>query len=250
MNTSGEDAPDIAQTVNSEENQKNSFAGSDLGPTGLSELVWSQAPTSNEGAVGMTKITDMDRDRAEPRISSARMSTPELRAWFVREVVPLEPELMQYLQHNWRNRSDIVDLRQEVYARVFDAARTQIPERTRQFVFTTARNLLINRVLHEQIVPIEAVADLEALEIAKDAPDPERSVIAREELRRLQVALDRLPPRCREAIVLRKIENLSIHEITQRMGVSEKTVKTHLTNGVRALTEALYGPNPVLRDVP
>jgi len=183
----------------------------------------------------------MDLERAEQRTSSARMSTPELRAWFVREVVPLEPELMKYLQHNWRNRSDIVDLRQEVYARVFDAARTQIPEKTRQFVFTTARNLLINRVLHEQVVPIEAVADLEALDIAKDTPDPERSVIAREELRRLQVALDELPPRCREAIVLRKIENLSIREIVQRMGVSENTVKMHLSNGVRALTEALYG---------
>jgi len=183
----------------------------------------------------------MDLERAEPRTSSARMSTPGLRAWFVREVVPLEPELMKYLSHNWRNRSDIVDLRQEVYARVFDAARTQIPERTRQFVFATARNLLIDRVLHEQVVPIEAVADLEALDIAKDTPDPERSVIAREELRRLQVALDALPPRCREAIVLRKIENLSIREIVQRMGVSENTVKMHLSNGVRALTEALYG---------
>ncbi len=250
MNTSGEDAPDIAQTVNSEENQKNSFAGSDLGPTGLSELVWSQAPTSNEGAAGMTKITDMDRDRAEPRISSARMSTPELRAWFVREVVPLEPELMQYLQHNWRNRSDIVDLRQEVYARVFDAARTQIPERTRQFVFTTARNLLINRVLHEQIVPIEAVADLEALEIAKDAPDPERSVIAREELRGYRSRSIGCRRDAARPSFCARSRISPIHEITQRMGVSEKTVKTHLTNGVRALTEALYGPNPVLRDVP
>ncbi len=198
----------------------------------------------------MAKTTDMDRDRAETRNVGVRMSTPELRAWFVREVVPLEPVLMQYLQHNWRNKSDIVDLRQEVYVRVFEAARTQIPERTRQFVFTTARNLLIDRVLHEQIVPIEAVADLEALEVAKDAPDPERSTIAREELRRLQAALDRLPPRCREAIILRKIENLPINEIAQRMGIGGKTVEWHLTNGVRALTEALYGLEPGVRGTP
>lgn len=184
---------------------------------------------------------DMDRERAELRASSARMSTPELRAWFVREVVPLERELMQYLQHNWRNRSDIADLRQEVYARVYQAAREEVPQKTRQFVFVTARNLLIDRVLHEQIVPIEAVADLEALDIAKDTPDPERNAIAREELRRLQIALDELPPRCREAIVLRKVEGFSIREITQRMGVSENTVKMHLAHGVRALTEALYG---------
>ena len=113
----------------------------------------------------MAKTTDMDRDRAETRRSDVRMSTPELRAWFMREVVPLEPILMQYLQHNWRNRSDIVDLRQEVYMRVFEAAKVQIPDRTRNFVLTTARNLLINRVLHEQVVPIEAVADVEALRV-------------------------------------------------------------------------------------
>ena len=41
--------------------------------------------------------------------------------------------------------------------------------------------------------------------------------------------------------MLRKIENLSIQEIAQRMSVNVKTVEWHLTNGVRALTESLYG---------
>jgi RNA polymerase sigma-70 factor (ECF subfamily) len=198
----------------------------------------------------MAKTTDMERDRAETRNAGARMSTPELRAWFMREVVPLEPILMQYLQHNWRNKSDIADLRQEVYVRVFDAARERIPERTKQFVFATARNLLIDKVLHEQIVPIEAVADLEALDVAKDTPDPERTAMAREELRRLQAALDTLPPRCREAVVLRKIENLSVDEIAVRMGIGRKTIEMHLTHGVRVLTEALYGAGQVGRRTP
>jgi hypothetical protein len=26
----------------------------------------------------------------------------EVRAWFIREVLPLEPALMQYLRRNWR----------------------------------------------------------------------------------------------------------------------------------------------------
>ena len=86
------------------------------------------------------------------------------------------------------------------------------------FVFTTARNLLIDRVRREQIVPIEAVADLDALGIAADEPGPDRSVIAREELRRLQAALDRLPPRCREAVVLQQIEGLSRREIASAHG--------------------------------
>ena len=56
---------------------------------------------------------------------------------------------MQFLRHNWRNKADIADLRQEVYVRVYEAARKQIPDPAKPFVFTTARNLLIDRVRRE-----------------------------------------------------------------------------------------------------
>ncbi|HEV2562235.1 MAG TPA: RNA polymerase sigma factor [Rhizomicrobium sp.] len=175
------------------------------------------------------------------------MTSPDVRDWFVREVLPLEAALMQFLQHNWRNKSDIADLRQEVYVRVFDAAKKEIPVRAKQFVFATARNLLINRVRRERIIPIEAVADLDALAIAKDEPGPERNVAARDELRHLQSALDRLPPRCREAVILGRIENLPRREIAMRMGVSEDTVTEHIAKGMRALADILYGAPADLR---
>jgi RNA polymerase sigma factor (sigma-70 family) len=162
-------------------------------------------------------------------------------AWFVREILPLEAILMHYLHHNWQNRGDLADLRQEVYARVFEAAQAQVPDNPKRFLLTTARNLLIDRVRREHVVPIEAVADLEALSVALDQPGPDRVAVARDELRRLQAALDRLPPRCREAIILGHIEGLSGTEIAARMGVTKFTVSEHLANGVRALTEMLYG---------
>ncbi len=190
----------------------------------------------------MTETLDTDRESAETRRPGVAIDAAQLRAWFMHEVVPLEPALTQYLQHNWRNKADIADLRQEVYVRVFEAAREALPERPKQFLFATARNLLVDRVRREHVVPIEAVSDLDALEIAKDVPGPDRSAIARDELRKLQAALDHLPPRCREAIVLQKIEGFSIREISTRMGVSEATVKTHLADGMRALANLVYGP--------
>lgn len=160
-------------------------------------------------------------------------------AWFVREILPLESFLMGYLQRNWRNASEIADLRQEIYARVFDAAREQIPDDARRFLTVTARNLLINMVRHDRIVSIEAVADLDALGVPEDAAGPDRIAAARDELRRLQIALDELPPRIREAMTLAYIEELSVREIAARMGITKSTVSIHLTKGIHALAEMI-----------
>lgn len=110
---------------------------------------------------------------------------------------PLEAAPMQPLQHNWSNQGDIADLRQDVYVQVFEAAKQRILEQAKAFVFQLARNLLINHVRREPIIPIEAAANAEALSVAVDAPGPERVLLARDELRGLQMVLDRLPPRCR-----------------------------------------------------
>jgi RNA polymerase sigma-70 factor (ECF subfamily) len=99
-------------------------------------------------------------------------------------------------------------------------------------------------------VPIEAASDLEALEIAADVAGPEQSAIARDELRHLQSALDRLPPRAREVILLRRVEGLSRPEIAQRMGIAEGTVSQHLEQGLRALVELLGGDPPSVRRLP
>lgn len=181
----------------------------------------------------------LDRDAA--------VTASEVEAWFVRDVLPLESALMQFLQHNWRNQSDIADLRQEVYVRVCEAAQREIPQSTKAFVFRTARNLLVDRVRREHVVPIEVASDLDALDVAIDEPGPDRSAIARDELRRLQVALDRLPPRCREALVFGRIEGLPGREIAQRMGISEAAVSVHIDNGIRALANVLYGDPADLR---
>lgn len=175
------------------------------------------------------------------RRSGVTVADEALHAWFVNDVLSLEHVLMQFLRNNWRNESEVEDLCQDVYLRAYAAAASSgVPQRTKPFVFTIARHLLIDRVRHGQVVPIEAMAELERLEIAGDAPGAERSVIAGEELRRLYAALDGLAPRCREVVVLTRIEGLTRQQIAARMGISDRTVAKHLEIGMRHLANALF----------
>ena len=165
----------------------------------------------------------------------------EIDRWFTQDVLPLEPALMRFLRRNWRNESDLADLRQELYVRLYESARTGLPAQTQAFVFRAARNLLINHVRRSRIVSIEAVADLDALNVAIDTITPEQEASARDDIRQLQAGLDRLPPRCREAVVLRRIEGLSQRECAARMGVAEDTVEKHMMYGMKALIDYMLG---------
>lgn len=187
----------------------------------------------------MAEGFDTSRESAG-RDAGSLMTVPDAKAWFVREVLPLEPALMQFFRRSWRNKSDVEDMCHDVYVRVYEAACKEIPSPARPFVFSVARNLLINRVRREHIVSIDAVADLDALGIALDEPGPDRSAMARQDLQRLQDALDKLPPRCREAVVLRKIEGLGRREIAGRMGIAEATVAEYLAIGIDTLADLLH----------
>ena len=167
----------------------------------------------------------------------AGMAASEVNAWFVREVLPLEAALRRYLRTGWRNDSDVGDMCQDIFVRALEAARKEIPRAARPFVFSIARNLLLDRLHRNQIVSIDAVADMESYGLASEEPLPDRSLSARQDWKRLQVVLNQLPERWRDAVVMRKIEGLSRKEIAQRMGLAERTVAQHLASGIAALTD-------------
>ncbi len=167
------------------------------------------------------------------------MAERELDDWFVGEILPLEPMLMRFLARNWANRSELADLRQELYVRVYEAAERAKPLHPKPFLFQAARNLMIDHLRRRQIVSIDTMTDLEALSVPTHEPGPEQQVGAREELRLLRQALDAVPARAREVIWLRKVEGYSQRDAARKMGIAEGTLETHLRVGLRYLADAL-----------
>jgi RNA polymerase sigma factor (sigma-70 family) len=168
--------------------------------------------------------------------------TESMDEWFQREVLAHEPVLLGYLRQVWPRREEIEDLAQESYARVYQSALTTRPTAPRAFLFATARHLMADRIRRERVVSIQAIGDLEALNVLVDELSAERCVTARQELARLSEALDALPPRCREVVWLRRVEELSYREIAERLGIGVKTVETHITHGMRLLAAVFLRP--------
>jgi RNA polymerase sigma factor (sigma-70 family) len=159
--------------------------------------------------------------------------------WFVREVLPHEPALMRYLARAWPNAGDIQDIRHDAYVRILEAAHRLRPTAPKSLLFTTARNLMIDRARRNRIVPIDLRADLDSLNVLVDEVTPERQASIREQLAGVTRAFNRLPPKCREALWLRRVENLSQREIAAKLGVGESTVEKHLARAARLLAGLL-----------
>jgi RNA polymerase sigma factor (sigma-70 family) len=164
-----------------------------------------------------------------------------IRAWFMQEVLPLEDSLTGYIRRHWRSAAEAEDIRHEVYAKLIAAARDGFPANTRAFVFTTAKHHLINLARRAQVVSFDYVADLESLGVLSDEVGPDRHLAARDELRLLKEGLERLPPRVREVILLRRLDGLSRQETADRLGVSLSSVEHDLVYGTRALVDFMMG---------
>jgi len=163
--------------------------------------------------------------------------------WFKQEVIPHELALKRFILRIWRRPDDVHDVLQETYAKVYQAALTSRPRAPKAFLFTTVHHLVADRLRRERVVSIDAVADLESLNVSIDEISEERRVSARQELKVLAEAIDRLPTRCRQVLWLRRVEALPIKVIAERLGIEVVTVDKHLMRARRLLAAYLSAPD-------
>lgn len=153
--------------------------------------------------------------------------------WFAEEVHAHDTSLKAYLRGSFPAVRDVDDVVQESYLRIWQARRRQPIQSARAFLFRVARNVALNLVGRERVSPLVGVRDLEALPVAEDCRDAAESACAQEELLLLARAIDALPARCREIVILRRIQNLSQKEIAARLGIAESTVEIQVVRGVK-----------------
>jgi RNA polymerase sigma factor (sigma-70 family) len=186
---------------------------------------------------------------ASRAIGYRRAMDNPIDAWFVREILVHEAALVQYLRRCWSQVDELPDLRQEVYVRVYEAAAKNLPQQPKSFLFATARHLMTDKLRRGRVVSIEPAGDFEALNVLVDEVSPEQRLGARQILKNLAAALDRLPERCRQIVWLRRVEELPQKVVAARLGISEKAVEKQIAKGMRLLAEHYHGHSATAKTV-
>lgn len=165
---------------------------------------------------------------------------PDERArWLATQVLPHESALRAWLSRRLGTGLEVDDVVQEAYAVLVELPDVGHVREPRAYFFATARSVVLQHVRRSRIVAIEAVAEIDRLDIDHDERSPDRHAMAGQELRRIGALIAALPAKCREAFVLRKVQGLSQREIAGRMRISENTVEKHVGKGLRLLMRSL-----------
>ena len=131
--------------------------------------------------------------------------------------------------------ADRDDLLQDISVAIWRALprfRGECSERT--FLFRIAHNRAIAFITRRQL-PIQ---DDEAIEVEDSRPNPEQTLSAAQEGRRLFDAVQRLPMNQRQVVTL-MLEGLSYSEIADVLGISETNVGARLTRARQMLRARL-----------
>jgi len=162
-------------------------------------------------------------------------ASPPASRWFVEEVHAHDASLKAYLRSSYPALRDLDDVVQESYLRIWKARMAQPIRFTKSYLFQIARNLSLDLTRRHQSSPIVDVEDSVVMSVRDAAPAADERACLRDELRLLARAIDALPARCREIMILRQLEGVPQKEIAVRLELSVLTVQVQVVRGLRRI---------------
>jgi RNA polymerase sigma-70 factor (ECF subfamily) len=142
------------------------------------------------------------------------------------------------------SRDDALDLSQEAFVRAFKARERLDPERPfYAWLYQIIRRLCFNHVRDRRTRRrrLRDASDwlVDQSEASTSGYNPGRAVESKEACRRVRAAIEELPEREREVLVLKEFEGLRYREIADLVGIPIGTVMSRLYSARKRLAAAL-----------
>ena len=142
--------------------------------------------------------------------------------------------LFRFFHRSLRSHADSEELAQQVFIKLYGSAHRYKPTaKFSTYLFTIARNLLLDEIKRRERRPIDIVDPAE-LKLSTPGRNPLDDI---EEA--LEICLERLPETHRTALLLRVQRELSYKEIANIMEASESVVKTWIHRARQQARKAL-----------
>ncbi len=150
-------------------------------------------------------------------------------------------ELLAFVRRRVSSDIEAADIVQESYLGLLRYRHGDDSSALRALLFKIALNQIGMRV---RIARTRALADHVPLDgdgvmLVSEDPSCDRQIAGEQRLDRLMAAIEKFPPKCRQAFVLRRFQDMSLREIAQRMNISVKAVERHITTALALLQKKI-----------
>ncbi len=157
-----------------------------------------------------------------------------------------QSQIVNYVCRMLGNYEDAVDLSQDVFLKAYSALGSYRPQYPfAAWLFRIARNAAIDEIRKRRLLTVSLDAPVEfddgstGREVESMGLDPEDSYLGLEFADRVSTAINELPEKYREPIVLRHAAELSYEEIAEALELPLGTVKTRIFRARDALRKSL-----------
>jgi RNA polymerase sigma-70 factor (ECF subfamily) len=152
------------------------------------------------------------------------------------------------IAYKFVGRHDLAeDLTQDVFLKLFKSLNTFDRRANFQtWLVSVSRNLCIDhyRSVRKERETINADVDASELKPASTTASPYAALEQRDRVQLLRLALDKLAPSLKAAVMMRDIQELSYNEIAEQLRLPEGTVKSRINRGRTELARQIQ----LLRD--
>jgi RNA polymerase sigma-70 factor (ECF subfamily) len=162
----------------------------------------------------------------------------------VRDIADLDRRLRRFVGR-LAPREESGDIVQEAWLRALPGLRQGHVLDPAAYLFRVVRSVVIDRgARHRRAAQVLVDAGDRVEDVADRAASPETQALARDRLGRIRRLADTLPPRAREAFLMRRFEDLDQATIAERMNISRGMVEKHLRLALAQIARTLDEPDP------
>ena len=135
------------------------------------------------------------------------------------------PQVKSFVLAVMKNESDSEDIVQDIFLKIWEERDKLANIRSfKSYLYSMTRNMVYNRLkkksVHQRYISSAGKEQMSA--------DPERRIVTKDLLHHIHTEIENLPKHQRNIYEMNREDSLTYNEISERLGISPKTIQYHI----------------------